>query len=151
MTKFEASTSAPKPSLLREMGPEAYTLLASLSGEWGANQSTKTGNSNACPRYDRVLCNLRDLSSRVRWERPRPMLPSLKPTLADVFNGVFYIWRPIQAARWVTFQSQVCAWSLRLVTFTRRERRTAGTPPARQPMPRTCRNPFRNCTPGILP
>ena len=40
----------------------------------------KTGNLNAHPRYNRVPCNLRGLSGRVRWERPRPMLPSLKPT-----------------------------------------------------------------------
>ena len=49
---------------------------------WGmAGKSIdKTGNLNACPRYNRVPCNLRGLSGRVRWERPRPMLPSLKPT-----------------------------------------------------------------------
>ena len=63
---------------------------------------------NVCPRYNRVLCNLRDLSSRVRWERPRPMLPSLNQLLADVFNGVFYAWRPIQVECQGMLQSQIC-------------------------------------------
>ena len=75
---------------------------------------------NVCPRYNRVLCNLRDLSSRVRWERPRPMLPSLNQLLADVFNGVFYAWRPIQVECQGMLQSQICGfcvhrrdWALR--------------------------------------